>query len=78
MLPIIVTSLDSRDNVQRQVRRYRRRGNFVYYIEYFRKAAGILPVPIILNQAVGYCSGNSVTINLIQNNVNSNQQPDPK
>jgi hypothetical protein len=28
--------------VQRQVRRCRRRRNFIYYIEYFRKAAGIL------------------------------------
>jgi hypothetical protein len=39
------TSLDSTDNkhgVQRQVRRCRRRRNFIYYIEYFRKAAGIL------------------------------------
>jgi hypothetical protein len=34
----IVTSLDSTDNkhgVQRQVRRCRRRRNFIYYIEYF-------------------------------------------
>jgi hypothetical protein len=45
VFPIIVTSLDSTDNkhgVQRQVRRCRRRRNFIYYIEYFRKAAGIL------------------------------------
>ena len=45
MFPIIVTSLDSTDNkhgVQRQVRRLRRRRNFIYYIEYFSKAAGIL------------------------------------
>ena len=49
MFPIIVTSLDSTDNkhgVQRQVLRCRRRRNFIYYmyIEYFRKAAGILLV----------------------------------
>ena len=45
MFPIIVTSLDSTENkhgVQRQVHRCRRRRNFIYYIEYFRKAAGIL------------------------------------
>jgi hypothetical protein len=45
VFPIIVTSLDSTDNkhgVQRQVHRCRRRRNFIYYIEYFRKAAGIL------------------------------------
>jgi hypothetical protein len=45
VFPMIVTSLDSIDNkhgVQRQVRRCRRRRNFIYYIEYFRKAAGIL------------------------------------
>ena len=45
MFLIIVASLDSTDNthgVQRQVRRCRRRRNFIYYIEYFRKAAGIL------------------------------------
>ena len=45
MFPIIVTSLDSTDNkhgVQRQLCRCRRRRNFIYYIEYFRKAAGIL------------------------------------
>ena len=45
VFPIIVTSLDLTDNkhgVQRQVRRCRRRRNFIYYIEYFRKAAGIL------------------------------------
>ena len=39
VFPIIVTSLDSTDNkhgVQRKVRRC------IYYIEYFRKAAGIL------------------------------------
>ena len=45
MFPIIVTSLDSTDNkhgVQRQFCRCRRRRNFIYYIEYFRKAAGIL------------------------------------
>ena len=45
MFPIIVTSIDSTDNkhgVQRQVRCCRRRRNFIYYIEYFRKAAGIL------------------------------------
>jgi hypothetical protein len=43
--PIIVTSLDSTDNkhgVQRQVRRCRRKRNLICYIEYFRKAAGIL------------------------------------
>ena len=43
--PIIVTSLDSTDNkhgVQRQVGRCRQRRNFIYYIEYFRKVAGIL------------------------------------
>ena len=43
VFPMIVTSLDSIDNkhgVQRQVRRCRRRRNFIYYIEYFRKAAG--------------------------------------
>ena len=41
MFPIIVTSLDSTDNkhgIQRQVRHCRRRRNFIYYIEYFRKA----------------------------------------
>ena len=45
VFPIIVTSLDSTDNkhgFQRQVRRCRRRRNFIYYIEYFRKAAGVL------------------------------------
>jgi membrane-bound metal-dependent hydrolase YbcI (DUF457 family) len=45
MFPIIVTSLDSTDNkhgIQRQVRRCSGRRNFIYYIEYFRKAAGIL------------------------------------
>ena len=45
MFPIIVTSIDSTDNkhgVQRQVRCCRRRRNFIYYIEYFRKTAGIL------------------------------------
>jgi hypothetical protein len=43
--PIIVTSIDSTDNkhgVQRQVHRGRQRRNLIYYIEYFRKAAGIL------------------------------------
>ena len=42
---IIVASLDSTDNkhgIQRQVRRCRRRRNCIYYIKYFRKAAGIL------------------------------------
>jgi hypothetical protein len=45
VFPIIVTSLDSTDNkhgVQRQIRRCSRRRNFIYYIEYFRKSAGIL------------------------------------
>ena len=45
VFPIIVTSLDSIDNkhgVHRQVRRCRRRGIFIYFIEYFRKASGIL------------------------------------
>jgi hypothetical protein len=45
VFPMIVTSLDSIDNkhgVQRQVRRCRRRRNFIYYIEYFHKTAGIL------------------------------------
>jgi hypothetical protein len=45
VFPIIVTSLDLTDNkhgVQRLVRRCRRRINFIYYIEYFHKAAGIL------------------------------------
>ena len=45
VFPIIVTSLDSTDNkhgVQGQVRRCWRRRNFIYYIEYFRKAVGIL------------------------------------
>ena len=32
----------NKHGVQRQVRRCRRRRNFIYYIEYFRKAAGIL------------------------------------
>ena len=46
----VSTSLDSTDNkhgVQRQVRRRcKRRRNFIYYIEYFRKAAGILLLDI--------------------------------
>ena len=45
MFLIIVTSLDSTDNkhgILRQVCRCRQRRNFIYYIEYFRKAAGIL------------------------------------
>ena len=45
VFPIIVTSLDSTDNkhgVQRHVCRCRRRRNFIYYIEYFCKAAGTL------------------------------------
>jgi hypothetical protein len=49
MFPIIVTSLDSIDNkhgIQRQVRRCRRRRNVIYYIEYFRKAAGILLIGV--------------------------------
>jgi hypothetical protein len=48
VFPIRVTSLDSTTNkhgVQRQVRRCRRRRNFIYYIEYFRKAADILLRP---------------------------------
>jgi hypothetical protein len=32
----------NKHGVQRQVRRCRRRRHFIYYIEYFRKAAGIL------------------------------------
>jgi hypothetical protein len=35
-------STDNKHGVQRQVRCCRRRRNFIYYIEYFRKAAGIL------------------------------------
>jgi hypothetical protein len=50
----------------------------------------LITVPIILDQAVGYCSQyfgsgswlllkmGRVTNSLIQNNGNSNQQPDPK
>ena len=41
----VVISLNSTDNkhgVQRQVHHCRQRRNFIYYIEYFRKATGIL------------------------------------
>jgi hypothetical protein len=49
LFPIIVTSLDWTDNkhgIQRQVRRCRRRRNF---IKYFRKAAGILLLGVWLD-----------------------------
>jgi hypothetical protein len=41
----------------------------------------LVTVPIILDQVVSYCShhfGSGVTNSLIQNDGNSNQQPDPK
>jgi hypothetical protein len=73
VFPIIVTSLDSTDykhGVQRQVRHCRRRRNFIYYIEYFRKAAGILLLGVsckffdIMHQYIGHAK---VCVSIIYN-----------